>query len=312
MEETIIGGDGYPRPISPNRTRIGWIGTGVMGAAMAGRLLAAGYSLSVYARTPSQGAALAAAGAGLASSPADAAAGSNIVFTMVGHPSDVRSAVLHPITGALSALPTGGVLIDHTTSHPSLAREIAAAALARGCWSIDAPVSGGDVGARDGKLAIFAGGEDAIIQWLTPLWDILGKATAMGGPGSGQSSKIANQITVGGSLLGLSEALVFARAAGLDAGEFLAAVRGGAAGSAAMEIWGDRVIEGDFRPGGFVEYMVKDLGMGLEDGGEEGSSPAVVPGAALCRQLYQAMVANGDGKMGTQGLITVIERINGK
>lgn len=135
----------------------------------------------------------------------------------------------------------------------------------------------------------------------------------MGGPGSGQSSKIANQITVGGSLLGLSEALVFARAAGLDAGEFLQAVRGGAAGSAAMEIWGDRVIKGDFRPGGFAEYMVKDLGMGLEDGdGEEASSPAVLPGAALCRQLYQAMVANGDGKMGTHGLITVIERINGK
>ncbi|PKU70717.1 probable 3-hydroxyisobutyrate dehydrogenase-like 2, mitochondrial [Dendrobium catenatum] len=312
--ETLDAGGGYPRPIRPDKTRVGWIGTGVMGATMAGRILAAGYSLAVYARTPSKAAALAAAGARLASTPADAAKGTDVVFTMVGHPSDVRATVLDPVSGVLAALSAGGVIIDHTSSHPALAREIAAAALARDCWSIDAPVSGGDVGARDGKLAIFAGGEEVIIRWLTPLWEILGKATPMGGPGSGQSSKIANQITVGGSLLGLSEALVFARSAGLDAGEFLAAVRGGAAGSAAMEIWGDRVIERDFRPGGFVEYMVKDLGMGLEDGdgSDEGSSPAVLPGSALCRQLYQAMVANGDGKMGTQGLITVIERINGK
>ncbi|PKA61229.1 putative 3-hydroxyisobutyrate dehydrogenase-like 1, mitochondrial [Apostasia shenzhenica] len=304
---------GFPRPIRPGVTRVGWIGVGVMGAAMAGRILAAGYSLTVYARTPSKAAGLTAAGARLAASPAAVAAFSDVIFTMVSHPSDVRAAVLDPAAGALSALAPGGVLVDQTTSHPALAREIAAASQARGCWAVDAPVSGGDVGARNGKLAIFAGGEEGVIQWLSPIWEILGRATAMGGPGSGQSSKIANQIAVGGSLLGLSEALVFAESAGLDPREFISAVRVGAAGSAAIELWGERVIERDFLPGGFVEYMVKDLGMALEDGGgEEGAPAAVLPGAALCRQLYQAMLANGDGKMGTQGLITVIERINGK
>ncbi|KAK8970246.1 hypothetical protein KSP40_PGU016618 [Platanthera guangdongensis] len=308
------GGGGYPHPIRPGETVVGWIGTGVMGAAMATRILAAGYSLAVYTRSPFKAAALVAAGARLASSPADASAGADVVFTMLGHPSDVRTVVLDPAFGALAALPAGGVLVDHTSSQPALAREIAAAALARSCWSIDAPVSGGDVGALEGKLAIFAGGDIAIIEWLGPLWGILGKATAMGPPGTGQSSKIANQIAVAGSILGLSEGLVFARASGLDAGEFLAAIRGGAAGSAALEIWGDRVrAVDDFPAGRFGEYMAKDLGMALEDGGgsEEGSSPAVLPGAAICRQLFQAMAANGDGKL-PFGLIALIERISGK
>lgn len=293
---------------------VGWIGTGVMGSAMASRILAAGYSLAVHTRTPSKAASLVAAGARLASSPADASSGADVVFTMVGHPSDLRSAVLDPSSGALSTLPAGGVLVDHTTSLPALAREIASAARARGCWSVDAPVSGGDVGAREGRLAIFAGGDDAIVDWLGPLWAILGKATAMGPPGTGQISKLGNQIAVAGNILGLSEGIVFARAAGIDTSEFLAAIRGGAAGSAALEIWGSRLGDaGNFRPGRFGEYMSKDLGMALEKGGDggEGSSPAVLPGTAICRQLFQGMAGNGDGEM-PFGLIALIERIAGK
>ncbi|KAI3774504.1 hypothetical protein L1987_49062 [Smallanthus sonchifolius] len=197
-----------------------------------------------------------------------------------GTPPDVRQIVLENPDSILSSINPGTVIIDHTSSHPTLAKQIFDAARDKNCWSVDAPVSGGDIGAREGKLAIFAGGDEAI--------------------------------TVGGSLLGLSEGLVFAEASGLDKSRWLQAVRGGAAGSLVMDLFGERMIGRDFRPGGFAEYMVKDLGMGLDVVEEDGDEVAVLPGAGLCKQLFSGMVANGDGKLGTQGLVTVIERINGK
>ncbi|TQD87960.1 hypothetical protein C1H46_026458 [Malus baccata] len=306
-------GTPYPNPISPTRTRVGWIGIGVMGAAMATRLLSTGYSVTVYARTPSKAQPLQSLGAQLADSPFHLAQLCDVVFTMVGHPQDVRSNVLHPETGVLSGISPNSVTVDMTSSHPALAREIFTAARAKNCWSVDAPVSGGDIGAREGKLAILAGGDASVVEWLAPLFDILGKATYVGPAGSGQSCKIANQIVVGGNLLGLSEGLVFAEQAGLDVRQFMEAVRGGAAGSMVMELFGERIIGRDFRPGGFAEYMVKDLGMGVDVVEEsEDERVVVLPGAALCKQLYSGMVANGDGKLGTQGLITAIERLNGK
>jgi 3-hydroxyisobutyrate dehydrogenase len=283
-----------------------------MGAAMASRLLSAGYSLTIYARTPSKSLSLQSQGARLASSPRDLAQRTDVVFTMLGHPSDVREIVLGS-DGLLSGLNPSSVMIDTTSSHPALAREIFAAAREKACWAVDAPVSGGDIGARDGKLAIFAGGDGGVVKWLTPLFEILGRVTYVGEAGCGHSCKIANQITVGANLLGLSEGLMFAERAGLDVRQFMEAVRGGAAGSMVMELFGERMIGRDVRPGGFAEYLVKDLGMGV-DVVEEGEDEKVVvlPGAALCKQLFSGMVANGDGKLGTQGLITVIERINGK
>jgi 3-hydroxyisobutyrate dehydrogenase len=283
-----------------------------MGAAMASRLLSAGYSLTIYARTPSKSLSLQSQGARLASSPRDLAQRTDVVFTMLGHPSDVREIVLGS-DGLLSGLNPSSVMIDTTSSHPALAREIFAAAREKACWAVDAPVSGGDIGARDGKLAIFAGGDGGVVKWLTPLFEILGRVTYVGEAGCGHSCKIANQITVGANLLGLSEGLMFAERAGLDVRQFMEAVRGGAAGSMVMELFGERMIGRDLRPGGFAEYLVKDLGMGV-DVVEEGEDEKVVvlPGAALCKQLFSGMVANGDGKLGTQGLITVIERINGK
>ncbi|ONI36122.1 hypothetical protein PRUPE_1G570500 [Prunus persica] len=306
-------GTPYPNPISPSQTRIGWIGIGVMGAAMASRLLSAGYSLTIYARTPSKAHPLQSQGAQLAHSPFQLAQVSDVVFTMVGHPPDVRSNILDPETGLLWGLRPNSVSVDMTSSHPALAREIFNAARAKDCWTVDAPVSGGDIGAREGKLAILAGGDASVVEWLAPLFDVLGKVTYVGPAGSGQNCKIANQIVVGGNLLGLSEGLVFAERAGLDVQQFMEAVRGGAAGSMVMELFGDRIIGRDFRPGGFAEYMVKDLGMGVDvvEENEEGRV-AVLPGAALCKQLFSGMVANGDGKLGGQGLITVIERLNGK
>lgn len=304
-------------PITPSNTKIGWIGIGVMGSAMASRLLAAGYSLTIYARTPSKAHSLLSLGAHLAASPADVATSSDVVFTMLGHPQDVRQIVLTKDTGVLSGLTSNGVMVDHTSSHPELAKEIFAAAREKNCWAVDAPVSGGDIGAKNGNLAIFAGGDETIVSWLSPLLRIMGsKVTYMGGPGSGQSCKIANQIVVGANLLGLSEGLVFAGKAGLDRSRWMEAVRGGAAGSMVMELFGQRMIDKDYKPGGFAEYMVKDMGMGVDfvegqKGDDENEVVVVMPGASLTKQLFAGMVANGDGKLGTQGLITVIERING-
>ncbi|GFP99194.1 probable 3-hydroxyisobutyrate dehydrogenase-like 3 mitochondrial [Phtheirospermum japonicum] len=268
-----------------------------MGSAMATRLISAGYSLSIYARSPSKATSLLSLGAKLAESPAALAASSDVVFTMIGHPSDVQTLVLDTL---LPFLNPNTVIVDHTSSHPALAMRVCNSALEKQCYSIDAPVSGGDIGARDGKLAIFAGGNCDVARWLRPLFDILGKVNYMGSAGKGQSCKIANQIAVGGSLLGLSEGLVFAGKSGLDKDRFLEAVRGGAAGSMVMELFGKRMIGRDFEPGGFAEYMVKDLGMAVD-----------LEGAALSKQLFSGMVANGDGKLGTQGVVTVIERING-
>ncbi|KAJ1419969.1 hypothetical protein SESBI_14716 [Sesbania bispinosa] len=204
----------YPSPITPTKTRVGWIGIGVMGGAMASRLLNAGYSLTIYARNPSN---------------------------------------------------PDCVTVDMTSSHPDLAREIFAVARSRGCWSVDAPVSGGDIGARDGKLAIFAAGECAVVKWLA-----------------------------------------------LMSSSFWGAVKGGAAGSNAMELFGERMIQRNWG-GGFVGYMVKDLGMGVDvvEKGED-DKVVVLPGASLSKQLFSSMVAIGNGLHGPQGLITVIERINGK
>ncbi|CAH9130623.1 unnamed protein product [Cuscuta epithymum] len=300
----------YPEPISPPQTRIGWIGIGVMGGAMASRLLSAGYTVTLYARTSSKAATLQSQGACLAESPADVARHSDVVFTVLGHPSDVRQIVLEGPDSVLSSLNPNTVIVDHTSSHPALARRISDCAAEKECWAVDAPVSGGDIGAKEGKLSIFAAGNEDVVKWLKPLFDVMGKATYMGGPGKGQSCKIANQISVGANLLGLSEGLVFAEKAGLDKGEFLEAIRGGAAGSMVMELLGKRMIEKDYRAGGFAEYMVKDMGMGVDVGEEE--MVVVLPGAALGKQLFSGMVANGDGKLGIQGLITVIERLNGK
>ncbi|XP_030459132.1 probable 3-hydroxyisobutyrate dehydrogenase-like 2, mitochondrial [Syzygium oleosum] len=304
-------GTPYPTPINPAQTRIGWIGIGVMGASMAARLISAGYALTIYSRNPSKALPLQSLGALLVDSPRDVAARSDVVFTMVGHPSDVRSIVLGP-NGILSGLNPGGAIVDTTSSHPDLAREIFNVARGRDCWAIDAPVSGGDIGARDGKLAIFAGGDHGVVEWLRPLFDCMGKVTYVGKAGCGQSCKIANQIMVSANLLGLSEGLVFAERAGLDVRQFVDAVRGGAAGSMVMELFGDRMIGKDFRPGGFAEYMVKDLGMGVAvvEGGKD-EKVVVLPGAAQCKQLFSGMVANGDGHLGTQGLISFIQRING-
>lgn len=279
---------------------------------MATRLLSAGYSLTVYARNPSKALTLQSHGANLVDSPRHVAESSDVVFTIIGGPPDVRSVILGQEDGILSGLKPGAVTVDMTSSHPSLAREIFNAARAKNCWAVDAPVSGADVGAREGKLAIMAGGDSGVVEWLSPLFRIMGKCTYVGGAGCGQSCKLGNQIVGAVNFIGLSEALTFAERAGLDLKRVFEGMRSGAGGNGIMEIFGERMIERDMRPGGFVEYLVKDYGMAL-DSVEESEIERVtsLPGTALYKQLFGAMIANGDSKLGIQGVLTVIERLNG-
>lgn len=294
-------------PVSPSKTRVGWIGTGVMGRAMCAHILKAGYTLTVFTRTLSKAQPLVDSGAHLAHSPAEVAAQSDVVFSIVGFPSDVRSVLLDPNSGALSTLSSGGVLVDMTTSDPSLAVEIASAASEKSCFSVDAPVSGGDRGARTASLSIFAGGDAGVVDSVSPLLNLLGKTYYMGGPGKGQFAKLANQITIASTMLGLVEGMIYAHKAQLDLGLFLNAISTGAAGSKSLDLYGGRILKRDFEPGFYVEHFIKDLGICLKECERMGIS---LPGLALAHQLYLSLKAHGEGKLGTQALVLALERLN--
>ncbi|KAI5320331.1 PREDICTED: NAD(P)-dependent oxidoreductase [Prunus dulcis] len=293
--------------VSPSNTRVGWIGTGVMGRSMCAHLLKAGYSLTVFNRTLSKAQPLVDLGAQLAHSPNAVASQSDVVFSIVGYPSDVRSVLLDPTTGALSGLRPGGILVDMTTSEPSLAVEISSAAAAKSCFSVDAPVTGGDVGAKNGTLAILAGGDDNVVLKLAPLFALMGKVNYMGGSGKGQFAKLANQIVIASTMVGLVEGMVFAHKAGLDVGLFLNAIKVGAAGSKSLDLYGGRILKRDFEPGFYVNHFVKDLGICLKECQNMGLA---LPGLALAQQLYLSLKAHGEGNLGTQALIVALERLN--
>lgn len=294
-------------PISPSTTRLGWIGTGVMGQSMCAHLIRAGYTLTVFNRTPSKAQPLLDIGANLAASPHDVASQSDVVFTIVGYPSDVRSVLLDPNSGALAGLKSGGILVDMTTSDPSLAVEISAAASSKNCHSIDAPVSGGDRGAKNGTLAIFAGGDESIVKKLEPLFTPLGKVNYMGSSGKGQYAKLANQITIASTMVGLIEGMIYAHKAGLDVGLYLDAISTGAAGTKSLDLYGKRILKRDFAAGFYVNHFVKDLGICLKECEKLGIA---LPGLALAQQLYVSLKAHGEGDLGTQALILVLERLN--
>ncbi|XP_027341893.1 probable 3-hydroxyisobutyrate dehydrogenase-like 1, mitochondrial [Abrus precatorius] len=296
-----------PEPISPSNTRVGWIGTGVMGQSMCAHLIRAGYTLTVFNRTPSKAQPLIDLGAHFAASPQAVASRSDVVFSIVGYPSDVRSVLIHPTSGALAGLRPGGILVDMTTSEPSLAVEIAAAAAAKGCQSIDAPVSGGDRGAKNGTLAIFGGGDEATMKRLEPLFSQMGKVNYMGESGKGQFAKLANQITIASTMVGLVEGMVYAQKAGLDVELYLDAISTGAAGSRSLDLYGKRILKRDFAAGFFVNHFVKDLGICLKECENMGIA---LPGLALAQQLYVSLKAHGEGNLGTQALLLVLERLN--
>ncbi|MFM2097153.1 MAG: 2-hydroxy-3-oxopropionate reductase [Planctomycetota bacterium] len=294
--------------VVPGKTRIGWIGTGVMGASMCGHLIQKGFQAIVYNRTQSKAEGLLRQGAAWADSPRAVAEQSDVVFSIVGFPADVRETILGQ-DGALNGCKPGNILVDMTTSQPALAEEIAAAASARGVVSIDAPVSGGDVGAREARLSIMIGGDKEAVDALRPCWEAMGKTIIyQGGPGCGQHTKVANQILIASNMIGVCEALLYAYRAGLHLETVMASVTPGAAGSWSLSNLGPRIINNNFDPGFFVEHFIKDMGIALDEANRMG---LCLPGLALARQLYQALRAQGHGRNGTHALMLALASLAG-
>jgi len=288
-------------------TRIGWIGTGVMGLSMCGHLVAAGYPATVFTRTRGRAQPLLDRGAVWGGSPAEVAASSDVVFTIVGYPADVRDVILGE-QGVLSAAGSGTTIVDMTTSEPSLAVEIHAAAAAKGVGAIDAPVSGGDVGAKNATLSIMVGGDGEVVERVRPLLEVMGKTIVhQGGAGAGQHTKLVNQVLIATGMIGVCEALLYAHRAGLDPATVLESVAGGAAGSWSLSNYGPRMLAGSFDPGFMVEHFVKDMGIALA---EARGMRLSLPGLALAEQLYVALIAQGHGRMGTHSLILALASLS--
>ncbi len=296
-----------PNVAQPGSTRLGWIGTGVMGASMCARLLDAGFAVTLTTRTPAKADAVLARGGVWADSPAAVAGASDIVFTMLGYPNEVEQVVLGP-GGVLDALAPGSVLVDMTSSKPSLAGQIAARASELDVHAVDAPVSGGDVGAREGTLSIMVGGDTSVVTALRPCFDALGTTVVhQGGAGAGQHTKLVNQILVAGNIVAVCEALLYASRAGLDVPSVLTSVSSGAAASWAVTNLAPRIVAGDFAPGFFVDHFVKDMTIVLE---ESARLQLAIPGLSLAHQLYVALQAQGHGRDGTQSLILALEALS--
>jgi 3-hydroxyisobutyrate dehydrogenase len=292
---------------APGRTRIGWIGTGVMGRWMCQHLITQGYQATVYNRSREKTRPLAELGAAVADSPRAVAERSDVVFAIVGFPKDVREVFLGP-QGALGAMKPGGLLVDMTTSEPALAREIYEAAQARGVGSVDAPVSGGDVGAREARLSIMVGGDADAVAAVRPLLECLGKTIVHQGPaGAGQHTKMVNQVLIATNMIGVCEALLYAHKAGLDPTTVLQSVGGGAAASWSLNNLGPRIIARNFEPGFFVEHFIKDMGIALDEAKRMNLS---LPGLALANQLYLAVQAQGYGRKGTHALMLALESLS--
>ena len=292
---------------SSEALRVGWIGTGVMGRSMCGHVLDAGYPVTVFTRTPARAEDLVERGATWATSPAEVAAASDVVCSTVGYPSDVRAAILGD-DGVLSGLAAGSVVVDMTTSEPALAVEIHAAARAVGVAAVDAPVSGGDVGARNATLSIMVGGDEAPIERVRPLLETMGTSVIrQGGPGAGQHTKMVNQVLIATGMVGVCEALLYGYRAGLDLERVLESVAGGAAGSWSLTNYGPRMLTGDFAPGFMVDHFVKDMGIALAEAKRARLS---LPGLALVEQLYVSLQAQGHGGEGTHSLILALASLS--
>lgn len=278
---------------------IAFVGTGVMGRSMAGHLQKAGHRLRVHNRTREKARPLLDGGASWHGSAGEAAAGADVVVTMLGFPKDVEEAYLGPGGIVASARP-GALLADMTTSSPVLARRIAEASARRGLSALDAPVSGGDVGAREARLVIMAGGDEAAYARALPLFELMGKSVARLGPaGAGQHCKMANQIAVAVGMVSWCEALAYARKAGLDPEKVLASVSGGAAGSWAMSNLAPRALAGNFAPGFYVKHILKDMKIALDSAAE---LKLDLPGLAVAKRLYEQVAERGWEECGTQAL----------
>lgn len=294
--------------VVPGKTRLGWIGTGVMGSSMCGHLIDKGFAMTVYNRSRARAEGLIAKGAKWADTPKAVAEASDVVFTIVGYPDDVRRVTLGA-DGTLAGSKAGAILVDMTTSEPKLAEEIAVAAKERSVHAVDAPVSGGDIGAREARLSIMIGGDREVVDALTPCWEAMGKTIIhQGGPGAGQHTKMANQILIATNMIGVCEALLYAYRAGLDLNTVMQSVTPGAAGSWSLSNLGPRIIANNFDPGFYVEHFIKDMGIALN---EAKRMNLALPGLALAHQLYVALAAQGHSRDGTHALELALASLSG-
>jgi 3-hydroxyisobutyrate dehydrogenase len=283
---------------STTKPRVGFIGLGNMGQSMAGHILKAGYPLQVYNRTRGKADDLLARGAVWCDSPGELAANSDVIITIVGYPRDVEEVYLGD--NGIVARARNALLIDMTTSSPELAQRIAKAAAQQGCRALDAPVSGGDIGARDAKLSIMVGGEQAAFDAALAILQLLGPNIVLqGDAGAGQHTKMCNQIVIASTIMGVCEGLAYGKAAGLDLPTVLKSIGGGAASGFQLTVLGQKIINGDFAPGFYVEHFIKDLGIALA---EAQRMQLDLPALALARKLYTELAEQGHGRLGTQAL----------
>ncbi|MBN9521657.1 NAD(P)-dependent oxidoreductase [bacterium] len=295
-------------PATPGTTRIGWIGTGVMGRWMCQHAMAKGFAATVFNRSKDKLQPLVELGATAAATPKQVAQNADVVFAIVGFPADVREVFLGA-DGALAGSKPGTILVDMTTSDPSLAKEIHAAAKAKGVHALDAPVSGGDVGAKNAALSIMIGGETEVVAAVQPVFEAMGKTIVhQGAPGAGQHTKMVNQILISSNMIAVCEGLLYGYKAGLDLETVFKSVSVGAAGSKALEVLGPRMLARNFEPGFYVEHFIKDMGIALAEAEKMNLS---LPGLALAKQLYEAVRAQGMGRKGTHALLVALETLNG-
>ncbi|MDR3641919.1 MAG: NAD(P)-dependent oxidoreductase [Humidesulfovibrio sp.] len=293
-------------PVNKN-TRIGWIGTGVMGLSMCGHLMDAGYPATVHNRTRAKAEPLLVRGATWAASPRAVAEASDVVFTIVGYPEDVRRVYLAE-DGVLAGLGAGRIAVDMTTTSPSLAAEIFEAARKKSAHTLDAPVSGGDVGAKNAALSIMVGGEAEAFEAVRPLFERMGRIIAhQGAAGAGQHTKMCNQIVIAGTMIGVCESLLYATRAGLDPQGMLGSITKGAAGCWTLDNLAPRILKGDFAPGFMIDHFVKDMGIALEESRRMGLT---LPGLELVHGLYVEAATAGHGRDGTQALFLALKKLS--
>lgn len=278
---------------------IGFIGLGVMGKSMAAHLLKAGFEVFVYTRTKDKSSELLSQGAKWAAAPKEIAQKANVIISMVGYPSDVEEIYLGE-NGLIENGKQGTYLIDMTTSTPTLAVKIAEEAKKRGMESLDAPVSGGDIGARDAKLTIMVGGSSEAFEAVRPIFDILGSNVVHQGPaGSGQHTKMCNQIAIASNMIGVTEAISYAKRAGLDPDRVFRSISSGSAGSWSLSNLVPRMVEGDFEPGFYIKHFIKDMKIALDEAERMGMD---APGLSLSKSLYEGLAEAGEENSGTQAL----------
>ncbi|REK76600.1 NAD(P)-dependent oxidoreductase [Paenibacillus paeoniae] len=285
--------------MSPQLTKVGFIGTGVMGASMASHVQQGGYEVHIYTRTKEKALPLIEQGLIWQDTPGDMARICDVIITMVGYPSDVEELYLGP-SGLIDSARSGTTFIDMTTSSPALAKRIYDAAIARGMHALDAPVSGGDIGARNAALTIMAGGDREAYETVLPILSRMGKQMLLqGAAGAGQHTKMANQIAIASTMIGVCEALIYAKNAGLDPELVLQSISAGSAGSWSLSNLAPRIIAGNFEPGFYVKHFIKDMGIALDAAAE---MKLELPGLALARELYQRIADAGLGDKGTHAL----------